>query len=65
MSGFVGAQHEFHDDEFVRGWASRFEPTAPRIQLFDMILAEVEKLGKADSHVSNSAPGPVIWRGIF
>ena len=49
MSGFVGAQHEFHDDEFVRGWASRFVPTAPRIQLFDMILAEVEKLSKADS----------------
>ena len=49
MSGFVEAQHEFHDDEFVRGWASRCEPTAPRIQLFDMILAEVEKLSKADS----------------
>lgn len=58
MSGFVGAQHEFHDDEFVRGWASRFEPTAPRLQLFDMILAEVEKLGKADSHVVELGTGP-------
>lgn len=58
MSGFVGAQHEFHDAEFVRGWASRFVPTAPRLQLFDMILAEVEKLGKPDAHVVELGTGP-------
>jgi cyclopropane fatty-acyl-phospholipid synthase-like methyltransferase len=58
MSGFVGAQHQFHDAEFVRGWASRFVPTAPRLQLFDMILAEVEKLDKPDAHVLELGTGP-------
>ena len=58
MTGFVGAQHEFHDDAFVRGWASRFVPTEPRLQLFDMILAEVEKLGKSDAHVVELGTGP-------
>jgi cyclopropane fatty-acyl-phospholipid synthase-like methyltransferase len=58
MSGFVGAKHEFHDDAFVRGWASRFEPTEPRLQLFDMILKEVEKLGKSAPHVVELGTGP-------
>jgi len=58
MAGFVGALHEFHDAEFVRGWASRFVPTEPRLQLFDMILAEVEKLGKPDAHVLELGTGP-------
>ena len=58
MAGFVGAQHEFHDDEFVRSWASRFVPTEPRLQLFDLILAEVEKLGKPDAHVVELGTGP-------
>ena len=58
MTGFVGARHEFHDDAFVRGWASRFVPTEPRLQLFDMILAEVEKLGKSNAHVVELGTGP-------
>jgi hypothetical protein len=37
MTGYVGAQHEFHDAEFVQGWANRFVPTKPRLRLFDMI----------------------------
>ena len=41
MSGFVGAQHEFHDAEFVRGWANCIVPTEPRLQLFDIILDEI------------------------
>ena len=41
MSGYVGAAHAFHDAEFVRDWANRFVPTAPRIQLFDLILDQV------------------------
>ena len=39
MSGYVGAQHEFHDAAFGQGWADRFVPTAPRLALFDLILA--------------------------
>ncbi|MCB1546397.1 MAG: class I SAM-dependent methyltransferase [Hyphomicrobiaceae bacterium] len=58
MTGFVGAQHEFHNAEFVRGWANRFVPTAPRLQLFDMILAEIGKLGKPDAHVLELGTGP-------
>ncbi len=58
MSGFVGAQHEFHDAEFVRGWASRFVPTEPRLQLFDMILDQVNALGKEAPHVVELGTGP-------
>lgn len=58
MSGYVGAEHEFHDAAFVRGWASRFVPTEPRLQLFDMILAEVEKLGPSAPHVVELGTGP-------
>jgi SAM-dependent methyltransferase len=57
-TGFVGVQHEFHDADFVRGWARRFVPTEPRLQLFDMILAEVEKLGKAAPHIVELGTGP-------
>jgi SAM-dependent methyltransferase len=45
MSGFVGAQHEFHDAAFVQGWADRFVPTPPRIALFDLILERVSAPG--------------------
>ncbi len=58
MAGFVGAQHEFHDAEFVRGWASRFVPTEPRLQLFDMILDEVRATGKDAPHVVELGTGP-------
>jgi SAM-dependent methyltransferase len=58
MSGFVGAQHEFHDAEFVRGWASRFVPTPPRLQLFDMILDEINALAKPAPHVVELGTGP-------
>ncbi|HJN60921.1 MAG TPA: hypothetical protein QF630_07745 [Alphaproteobacteria bacterium] len=43
MSGYVGAKHEFHDAEYVRDWAKRFAPTAPRVQLFDLVLQQISK----------------------
>jgi SAM-dependent methyltransferase len=58
MSGYVGAEHEFHDAEFVRGWANRFVPTAPRLQLFDMVLDQIEILGKPCAHVLELGTGP-------
>jgi SAM-dependent methyltransferase len=58
MSGYVGAQHEFHDAAFVRGWADRFVPTAERLRLFDMILAEIGQTGAADAHVVELGIGP-------
>jgi hypothetical protein len=51
MSGYVGADHEFHDAEFVRGWANRFVPTESRIQLFDMILEEIAQPSVPNTHV--------------
>jgi SAM-dependent methyltransferase len=58
MTGYVGAQHEFHDAEFVQGWANRFVPTKPRLRLFDMILEQIERLGKPDAHIVELGTGP-------
>src|SRR5882757_395392 len=56
MSGFVGAQHEFHDAAFVQGWADRFVPTPPRIALFDLILDRISAL--PNPHVLELGLGP-------
>ena len=58
MSGYVGAEHEFHDPEFVQGWADRFVPTQPRLHLFDLILGQIEKVCKPDAHVLELGTGP-------
>jgi len=58
MTGFVGAQHEFHDAAFVRGWADRFVPSAPRLQLFDLILDQIRRPGVPNSHVVELGIGP-------
>jgi SAM-dependent methyltransferase len=58
MSGFVGAQHEFHDAAFVRNWADRFVPTAPRLQLFDLILDQISQLNIPRPHVLELGIGP-------
>ena len=58
MSGYIGAEHEFHDADFVRGWANRFVPTKPRIQLFDMILAQISRPGLPNRHVVELGIGP-------
>lgn len=58
MTQFVGAQHEFHDAEFVRGWADRFVPTEPRLRLFDMILGEINALNLAEPHILELGVGP-------
>jgi SAM-dependent methyltransferase len=56
MSGFVGAQHEFHDAAFVQGWADRFAPTPPRLALFDLILDRISAL--PNPHVLELGLGP-------
>lgn len=42
MNEVIGAHHEFHDDEFVAGWAGRFVPTPERLELFNIILSELK-----------------------
>lgn len=58
MTGFVGALHEFHDAEFVQGWADRFVPSPPRLALFDMALAEIRRLPMSDPNVLELGLGP-------
>lgn len=58
MTGFVGAQHEFHDAAFVQGWAERFVPSRPRLALFDMILAQLRQLSVQDPNVLELGLGP-------
>lgn len=58
MSGYVGAQHEFHDADFVRGWANRFVPTKERLALFDMISDQISQPGVPNTHVVELGIGP-------
>jgi SAM-dependent methyltransferase len=58
MSGYVGATHEFHDADFVRGWANRFVPTPDRLALFDMVLGEIGRPSVPNAHVVELGIGP-------
>lgn len=58
MTGFVGAQHEFHDAAFVQGWADRFVPSPPRLALFDMILDQIRQLPGDPPNVLELGLGP-------
>ena len=58
MSNAVGAVHEFHDAEYVRDWARRFVPTAPRLELFGLVLEQISKPGGAAMHVVELGIGP-------
>jgi SAM-dependent methyltransferase len=58
MAGFVGAQHAFHDGDFVRDWASRFAPTSPRLALFDLVLDEISRPSLPHPHVLELGIGP-------
>jgi hypothetical protein len=44
MSAYVGAQHEFHDASFVRGWANRFVPTPERLALQSSIRGDLRTM---------------------
>ncbi len=58
MSRYVGAEHKFHDAEYVRDWANRFVPTAPRLQLFDLVLELITKPTVPLKHVVELGIGP-------
>lgn len=58
--GAVG--HEFHNAEYVQGWAERFAPNPSREQLFNQMVAEIEQrmeAGKSSAyHVVELGVGP-------
>ena len=58
MNEVIGAQHEFHDPEFVAGWADRFAPTAKRLELFNIVLSELTPRIPPDGIVVELGIGP-------
>src|SRR5581483_2662742 len=58
MTGFVGAEHEFHDAAFVQGWADRWAPSPSRLALFDLILEHITAAGTPNGHVLELGLGP-------
>jgi SAM-dependent methyltransferase len=58
MKPVIGAHHEFHDEEFVAGWADRFVPTPERLELFNVILSELRSSIPKDGRVVELGIGP-------
>jgi SAM-dependent methyltransferase len=58
MAEIVGAIHDFQDPEYVRDWASRFVPTPPRLQLFELILGKITEGVLPSVHVVELGIGP-------
>ena len=54
----VGAEHLFHDEAFVRGWAQRFAPTPERIALFDLMLDQLQQSVPVQGCVVELGIGP-------
>ncbi len=58
MAEVIGAQHEFHDEEFVAGWAERFVPTPERLKLFEVISRELGTAVPAAGRIVELGIGP-------
>jgi hypothetical protein len=54
----IGAQHEFHDKDFSIAWAERFVPTPGRLELFNIILSELQALIPVGGRVVELGIGP-------
>ena len=54
----IGKNHKFHDKEYVLGWADKFEPTPERLELFNVILSELQKLIPENGRVVELGIGP-------
>lgn len=55
----IEALHEFHDLEFSKGWADRFDPSPPRIDLFKTIVSQISNYrGKEEIHILELGIGP-------
>jgi SAM-dependent methyltransferase len=55
---FVGAQHQFHDNQCALEWTNRFVPTPERLQLFDTIIQQVSETSLPAPHIVELGIGP-------
>ncbi|MCB1864175.1 MAG: class I SAM-dependent methyltransferase [Chromatiales bacterium] len=58
MTNVVGAEHEFHSEEYAIGWSERFVPTPERRRLFALISAELAERIPPDACVVELGLGP-------
>ena len=58
MNEVIGAHHDFHDEEFVAGWADRFVPTPERLELFNIIFSELKSRNPPNRCVVELGIGP-------
>jgi SAM-dependent methyltransferase len=58
MENVVGAQHEFHDNQYARDWSDRFIPTPERLQLFDAIIDRITESSLPSRHIVELGIGP-------
>ncbi len=58
MNEIIGATHEFHDEEFAAGWSDRFVPTPERLELFNVILSQLQSRIPANGCVVELGIGP-------
>ena len=54
----IGASHNFHDEEFARQWALRFNPTPSRLKLFKDIGDRIALHGLGRGHIVELGIGP-------
>jgi SAM-dependent methyltransferase len=54
----IGTNHKFHDKEYVLGWADKFVPTPERLELFNVILSELQRLIPENGRVVELGIGP-------
>lgn len=54
----IQALHEFHNEDFSKGWASKFVPTPERLDLFETMLKHITVENKMAVHVLELGTGP-------
>lgn len=58
MNDMIGAQHHFHDNEYVTEWADRFVPSPSRLELFNLIFSELASQIPSNGCVVELGIGP-------
>jgi SAM-dependent methyltransferase len=58
MKRIIGTEHEFHDSCYAQDWAARFDPTPERLQLFDLIISQLQSRSLPARHILELGIGP-------